>query len=160
MAQRRFLYSTNSRLAYGINQRYYGGRHYVYCSHYFSASSLPARDRWNPVTSSPAALYRRYMSEIGDRHSPTILANKVGLRRGALARRSQGIISDDQEVEINEIISASETRDFAPMIYVIRYEDVAGMIEAVPVGQRAHPLSEEYVIQNLKRELFDVLEFD
>jgi len=162
MAQKLVLYSTNSLLAYRINQRFYGGQHYVFCSPHFSGSSLLPRDATNPVTTLPASIYKRYKEEVdsADRHAPTIGLNKMGVRKGAAARRSQGIISREQEVEINAILAAAETSDFMPLIYIVPYELVKAILHPVPVARRAHPLSEEYVIEHLPRELFDVIELD
>jgi hypothetical protein len=103
MEQKLVLYSTNSRMAYQINEKFYGARHYVYCSPYFSVSSLLPWDRTNPVTSLPGDIYERYAKEVltGDRHGPTLEANRVGIRGGAASRRAQGVISDVQEREIN-----------------------------------------------------------
>jgi hypothetical protein len=162
MSQKLLLYSTNSWLAYQINQRFYGEEHYVYCSPFFSGRSLTPRDVSNPVTTLPSHIYRRYHEEVrsGDRHGPTISGNRIGIVRGANAKAADGLISVTARAQIHAIVAASETRDFRPLVYVIPCASLGVDVREVPISQRAHPLSEEYIIPGLPRSEFDVLEFD
>lgn len=162
MPQNLVLYSTNSWLAYRINQRYYGQEHYVYCSPFFSARSRTPQDLTNPVTTQPAHIYRRFREEAesGDLHGPTISGNRIGIIRGANAKESDSVISAAERVEIHAIVRQAETRDFRPLLYVIPFASLEADLDDVPVSQRAHPLSEEYIIRGLPRSQFDVLEFE
>jgi hypothetical protein len=162
MAQKIVLYSTNSWLAYQINQRFYDEEHYVYCSPVFSARSLAPRDLSNPVTTLPSDIYRRYREEVqsGDRHGPTISGNRIGIIRGANVKAADGIISVAGRTQIHAIVKASETRDFRPLVYVIPYASLVVDVSEVSIPERAHPLSEEYLIRRLPRSQFDVLEFE
>ncbi|HTS34194.1 MAG TPA: hypothetical protein VMH04_00905 [Candidatus Solibacter sp.] len=113
-----------------------------------------------PPTSSPYEIYKGLYEEVsrGDRHSAGVARNKVGILRGASVKRGAGVISDAQEKEIASIIGSAETRDFKPLIYVIPYHLVAAQVTDVPVSDRAHPLSAEYVVESLQRGQFDVIE--
>jgi hypothetical protein len=44
-------------------------------------------------------------------------------------------------------------------LYVIPHGVVETKIRPVPLADRAHPLSEEYIIDALSRSEFDVIEF-
>jgi hypothetical protein len=48
---------------------------------------------------------------------------------------------------------------FRPVLYVIPFASVAEVAIPVRVRARAHPLSQEYRLENLRRAEFDLLEF-
>ena len=112
-----------------------------------------------PRPSSPAEIYRGLKEEVerGDRHSAKVAQNKVGIIRGASVKRSQGIVTKAQEKEIAAVVKAAETADFAPLLFVIPYHLVSKKLRIVPVAERAHPLSTEFIIQRLPRRCFDVI---
>lgn len=62
--------------------------------------------------------------------------------------------------EIAAIVDCSETADFRPLLYVIPYRAVSKQVKQVPVAERAHPLSEEYMIECLPRRYFDMIDFE
>jgi hypothetical protein len=92
-----------------------------------------------------------------DRHSAKIAQNKIGIIRGASVKRSDGIITRAEEKEIVAAVKAAETADFAPLLYVIPYQLVSKKLKLVPVAERAHPLSTEFIIRRLPRRCFDVI---
>jgi len=155
------LYSTNTWLAYWIAEYYYGAEHFVWCTPFFSPRQAPAYANVSP-TSCPSAIYHALDQEVraGDRHSPRIRDNRIGLVNGAQRKRADGIIDEEQESEIVSIVNGAESRDFHPLLYVIPNQLVAGMLKSVPVADRAHPLSVEYVIERLSRAAFDVIDFE
>ena len=159
MAEPLLLYSSNTWLAFIIAERYYGGIHYVWCTPYCTADMLPKNLSTTPPTSTPLEIYRRLSDEVaaGDRHSSKIQENKVGILRGASAKRAEGVISEDQEKEINEIVVSAELKDFRPLLYVIRFDKVQPLLKLVPVKDRAHPMSVEYLITHLPSSCFDVI---
>lgn len=55
-------------------------------------------------------------------------------------------------------MDAADIQQFKPLIYVIPYTAVAAIAVEVPVSNRAHPLSVEYVIERLPGGLFDIIE--
>lgn len=154
------LYSANSRLAYLIGEIYYGKRHYVWCTPYFDPSSVAAINYTVPPSSSPVGIYRSLCEDVklGDRHSAKIAANKTGILRGVELRKNAGEITPKQASEIASIVDASEPNDFKPLIFVIPYDLVKDRLKDVPVDQRAHPLSVEYIIEQLPRECVDVID--
>src|SRR5437660_969328 len=117
MADPLILYSVNSWLAYIINERYYGGEHYVWCAPVFDADALSKVEQTLPATSNARDVYRRYREESqkADRHGPTIGENIAGILRGANAKRRTGVISEKQEKEIERILNTSERSEFRPL---------------------------------------------
>ena len=155
------MYSANSWLAYKIAQLYYGGEHYVWCTPCFSSNSVPASDYTVPPSSSPSEIYNELLEDTirGDRHSLKITVNKAGILRGAHCKEKQQVITKSEKAEIFAAVDRAETADFRPLIYVIPFTKVAKSLELVPVTERAHPLSIEYLIKRLPRKYFDVIEF-
>lgn len=153
------LYSTNTRLAYLISKRYYGDLHYVWCTPYFDSKSLAPHDYTIPPTSSPGEIYHNLYEEVirGDRHSSKIEDNKRGILEGANAKRKAGVINEQQEQEIAQIVEQAMILDFKPLLYIIPFNLVTNLVEEVPVNKRAHPLSVEYLIKELPRHLFDII---
>jgi hypothetical protein len=154
-------YSTNTWLAYTIAENYYQGEHYVWCTPFFSPRSAPGYTNV-PPTSCPSSIYHSLREEVatGDRHSTKIRENRTGIIKGANVKKGAGIIDDVQEREIIDVVNSAETRDFRPLLYVIPHDLVAGVLQSVPVANKAHPLSVEYVIERLPRASFDVIDFE
>ena len=156
------LYSANTSLAYWISQKYYGELHHVWCSPHFNSTSLRPHEHSIPPSSSPAQLYRN-LEEIargGDRNNAQVLNNKSGLRFGALKKWEAGVISDAQLREINWIIDAAESADFSPLLYIIPFTKlVARLASEVAPQDKAHPFSDDYLIDKLPRTSFDVVRF-
>jgi len=154
------LYSTNTWLAYAISQRYYSGSHFVWCSPFRGPGSTAAVDNAVPPSSSPFEIYRSLRADVnsGDQHSSKINANKVGLLKGATIRKDQGKIDEDTFREISSVIDSSSKGDFRPLLYIIPFASVADIVRKVPVQERAHPLSDEFIVDDLRFGLFDVLE--
>jgi hypothetical protein len=154
------MYSTNTRLAYMLNQKYYKEQHYVYCCPYFDASQVSALEQGTPPSSSPSELLRDLAAEAvrSDRHGARIALNKAGLRRGAVAKLAAGVITSEQQSEILQIVDLAEAALFRPLLYVIPAAAVETKIRPVPLADKAHPLSEEYIIDTLRRAEFDIIE--
>ncbi len=162
MPQHLVLYSTNTWLAYMIGERFYDGMHYIWCTPNFGGNSFARRDDPIPPTSSPHDIYNDLYRGIrsGDRHLDKIGNNKSSIRNGAAYKRQSGVIDDAQFRDILAIVDQASMRDFRPLIYVIPFDRVADIVREVPVNERAHPLSVEYIIESLPRECFDIIEFD
>ncbi|HLL72981.1 MAG TPA: hypothetical protein VK363_16180 [Pyrinomonadaceae bacterium] len=155
------LYSTNTWLAFMISKEYYNDVHYVWCSPFFSSKAIPAYDYTNPPSSSPSDIYDNFYadSNSGDLHSARIKGNRVGIIRGANKKARAGIISEQQKREIYSIVKQSESLNFRPLLYVIPFALVEDIAKIVPLDQRASAFSVEYIIENLPRSCFDVLEY-
>lgn len=154
------LYSANTLLAYRINQGYYRERHFVWCNPYFSASA-PAIDVQMPPSSTPSEICRNLFGDVSqqDLHSSRIQANRDGIRKGANLKWSMGEITQEQLEEIEQIVSAASVADFRPLLYVIPFALIAAQVKPVRPADRAHPFSREYIIEDLQRSSFDVLEW-
>ena len=156
------LYSVNTYLAYMINQRYYGDKHYVWCSEVFDARSQHALGHHAniPPTSNPREVYFNLHEEVkrGDWHSAKIDANRKGILRGAREKLRIGVINPDQFEEIDQIVNSVELSEFRPLLYIIPYHNIAEAVRQATVAERAHPLSLEYIIESLDRQHFDPLE--
>jgi hypothetical protein len=113
-----------------------------------------------PPSSSPLAIYRALHEDVkhNDHHSAKIEANRQGLVRGADMKLAAGAIDDRAASEIAEITRLASVADFRPLLYVIPYALVDRDAKEVPVAQRAHPLSDEFQIESLSRECFDIIE--
>lgn len=154
------FYSCCTWLSFQINQSYYGKLHYIWCAPYFDPQSRLNPYNSVPPTSSPREIYWNLHKEVqaGDRHSAKIIQNRAGLQRGADIKLRIGAITSDQHREILEIVAAAEPRDFRPILYVIPGSPVAGMLRSVAVQDKAHVMSEEFIIETLPRHLFDAVE--
>jgi len=156
------LYSVNTWLAYNINVKYYGGLHYVWCSPIFSARNHPAVVATPPPTSCPSDVYHNLAEEVRrrDRHSAKILDNRAGLVKGAQSKHAAGVITVDELREIEQIASVAEIADFRPLLYVIPFVVVSHLLQEIPVSDRAHSMSPEYIIEKLPTDLFDAIELE
>ena len=162
MRQPILLYSTNTWLAYHIAQQYYDSKHYVWCTPYLGLGSNVTFESTVPPTSSPLEIYRILYQEVkrGDKHSAMIDRNRAGILRGASLKQRLGVITPQKEMDIAAIVDLSERMDFRPLLYVIPYALVRKLVKEVPVSNRAHPLSKEYIIEELPRRCFDVIDFN
>jgi len=154
MAHANFLYSINSYLAYEINEKYYKGNHFVWCAPLFDTEN-------SPPSANPKDLFSRISQDVikGDLHSPLIDQNKAGLRRGAENRKNQGLITLKDENEILSIIDNATIQVFRPVLYIIDRNKIKKRLENVTVGQRAGILSEEFKIDKLRTDEFDIIDF-
>ena len=156
------LYSVNTWLSYQVSQNYYADEHFVWCSPNFSMRSL-APDyqtlNYSPST-HPLEIYRSLNESVQrrDRHSVKIEESKSGILKRAHQKHASGGIDEQQLKEIAAIVRRADVKDFRPLLYVIPYSTVAGLLKPVPIHLRASPLSIEYVIEALPRQHFDIIE--
>ena len=162
MKKPKFLYSTNVVLAYKIGKKYYQDFHYVWCSAKFGSISVDGEIASNPPTSRPLYRYKALQSEVsaGDSHGPYILSQKTGLIKGAGIKYNLNLITKAHYQEILAIIEYSPITEYKPLIYNIVYTDVEDIAKPVPIKDKATPISEEYVIENLPRKYFDILDYE
>lgn len=156
MARHLVYYSVNTFLAYEINQRYYNGSHFVWCSPYFHAPPDT-----NPPSSNPRDLFINFRQDVqnGDQHSSLIRQNRVGLLKGCKLHRKKGTIDKNQEKEIIDIINGATLNYFRPLLYVIPAQKVRKIITPAPITKRASVLSFEFIIEQLPKTHFDLVEF-
>lgn len=160
--RKRILYSVNTWLAYNISRMFYGDSHYVWCSPVFDYKCRPYGQATPPPTSCPADIYHSLVEEVRrrDKHSAKVAENKLGILKGAAIKREAQVITDQEVQEITAIVEAAQIGDFHPLLYVIPYDSVATLLKAVPVQNRAHPLSEEFLIEALPGDAFDVIRLE
>ncbi|HEX6371434.1 MAG TPA: hypothetical protein VF006_21125 [Longimicrobium sp.] len=155
------LYSTSTWLAYAIAERFYAGVHYAWCSPVYDGKK--AASHFNiPPTSSPAELYRALGEEVrrGERHSELMKRNRSGILAGLKAKAAAGVISEARQEEIETIVEDSHPREFRPVLFVMPFETVRDRVVEASVRDRAHPMSIEYLVEQLPRDCFDVLELE
>lgn len=154
----RILYSAGTKLAYLLNQKFYGGLHYVWCAPAPDSDSVLGG---NPPTSDPWQICMDLAEHVrrADKHSSLIANNRGGLIRGASAREQQGLITSDTRKLIEEIVNAATFEQFKPLFMVMAYDDVKGLVQPVAIAERATALSQEFVIADLPRANFDVWEW-
>jgi hypothetical protein len=154
------LYSCYTWISYQINQSYYGGYHYVWCTRFFNPNSPFCRENAVPPTSSPFEIYKNLYEEVrrGERHSAKIKQNCVGILRGADIQRRNGTLQESAHRDISSIVSEAQIGDFRPLIFVIPFEPISERLKQVSIKDRAHPLSQEFIVERLGRHEFDIIE--
>lgn len=153
------LYSTNTKLAYSISQRYYNQKHYVWCIpneivfHGSAPSTLPP-------TSHPIKIFWSLVDSVSgnDKHCPKIEQNRIGLLGGAEKKLENGEISEEDYTEIVDIITQAGLGEFYPLFYVIPYDAVKDRIVRPTTSSKASVLSPEIQIYDLRSDEFDPLE--
>jgi hypothetical protein len=157
MTQPLLLYSTATRLAYSVAQRYFGELHYVWCA---PRDDPDPHAFHNPPSSNPILLYRTYERDIagGDEHSAVIAANRRGIIRGAVAKEAQGMIDRPTRELIEAVAKQAPLPDFKPLLFVIPYAKVANRVKPAGIDDRARPMAQEFIIEELPRSSFDVLD--
>lgn len=157
------FYSANSKLSYYLSTSYYDSIFYVWCSPVFDPSTLDALDprRRIPGSSAPCNIYKGLLKDTNeeDRHSVLIANNRNGLKRGALEKFNSNVITADELALINTLIDSASFPEFKPLLYLIPKDIVGAKAVRVHSSVAAHPLSEEYIIENLELNEFEVICF-
>ncbi|MBV9864110.1 MAG: hypothetical protein JO316_02050 [Abitibacteriaceae bacterium] len=156
------LYSTNTYLKLYIQERFRHDLHYVWCSEHFDVNALPkyASGRNVPASSNPIDVFREIKRDVEsqDQHSARINGQKASLNSLAVKWEAAGDITTDEKDEIIYIVNNASFHQWRPLMYVIPRAPVAARMKLVPPHSRAG-LSEEYIIEDLKRPEFDIIEF-
>ncbi len=157
------FYSTNTYLAWYINEEFYNGRHFVWCSPVFNSQMLSKYDlHFNiPSSSNPYSIYRNLKSDIeqNDSHSYKIKEIKNGIRFGAANMLKKGLITNHEFGIIDELIETSTLNDFRPLLYIIPSDKVDSQIEIVKIKERANKFGCEFRIIDLNKCDFEIIEF-
>ena len=157
--QPNILYSTNCLLAHRISEQYYEGLHYVWCSTVFGSPGLGNVLTGNPASSTPYERYRRLEADVGppaDSHSSMISGQRAGIKYGANAKQAAGAITVTERDEIIQIRDQADASDFMPLMYLIPYGKVKKLLKRAPLANRAHGLADEWIIEELARDCFDI----
>lgn len=152
------LFSVNSKLAFRIAEKYYQGVHYAWFAPRFDFGNL------QPASSNPRSICNHILISIvsHDTHCEKLKRIRQGMREGARVKLKNGIITEDQELEIRALIERSEV-DLSlmmPVVFVGAWHSLKDSCEVVPVEDAASKNSKEYIGRNLPRELFDVIDVE
>ena len=152
------LYSAMTTLAYNINKRYYGDKHYMWCTPYFG-SNYQSPHFTVPPSSSPLEIYNTLKKEIegSDLHNTKIKLNRKGIRKGADVMLRLGKITQDDHNEIVAITKMAKDEQFRPLLCVISRMEAVPYYQKVDIKDRANPLSHEYILSNLPQTAFDII---
>jgi hypothetical protein len=133
----------------------------VWCTPYFDTENAFDLGAKVPPSSCPRDLFVSLAEDVArdDRHSLKIRTIKDGILRGAEFKLRSGVITAPQFEEIKYMLQAAQTSDFVPLLYVIPFDGVRNLARSVPVGARAHPLSNEILIEALPRSCFGIIRF-
>jgi hypothetical protein len=145
-------------VAYNINRQYYKNLHYMWCTPYFS-SDFQSPHYTVPPSSSPFEIYKQLQTEVdsGDEHGYKIKQNRLGIRKGALAKAARGEISEAQLNEISLIARKIGSAQFRPLLCVISRLEAIPHYKTVDIRQKANLLSQEYILSDLPQSAFDVI---
>jgi hypothetical protein len=154
MTSKIILYCQKTLIDLKIAERFYVDMHYCWVTTEFDKKD-------NPTSSNPKKRYEILKNDVdsGDLDSLMIKQNKSGMKNGANKLRLDGIISVQQESEIIDIIDGALINHFKPKILVIPYDLVKLDLRPVSPNKRANTLSDEYIIEKLSRDKFDIIEF-
>ena len=148
------LFSVGTQFARRINEYYYNDIHYVWCSSNYN-------DKKQAATSNPKTICKRLLDIVltTDRHAVELNDNKAGILRGAQTKLEQGVINENQFNEICQLVNLARYEDFLPIIYIIDYNKVGSKrCTIVPIKERASDASVEYLITNLSKDEFQIIE--
>jgi hypothetical protein len=156
------LYSTNTFLKFHIQQRFRNDIHWVWCSEIFDSSKAAPLSPNSLIapSSSPADIYRELQRDVErrDGHSAKISAQRASLQTLAIEWQSRGEISSQDMEEIIFMVTTASFDLWRPLLYVIPTPASAGRLQLVPIEKRAN-FGKEYIIGDLARTEFDVVEF-
>jgi hypothetical protein len=158
---RQLLYSTNVYLKLLIQEKYYDDMHFVWCSEYFDCQAAPKYSSSTLVapSSNPASIYKELLRDVNgkDKHSAKITAQKTSFVARAIENFNKGIITVQQKEEIIFMVDDSPFEYWRPLLYVVPTEPIKDRLALVPINQRAG-FGDEYIIKDLKRNEFDIVE--
>lgn len=70
----------------------------------------------------------------------------------------EGVINESEMDEIQEIVQSVPITEFKPILCVMPYKIAKDYSSAVPISERAHQLSDEYIVSNFPRIGFDAID--
>lgn len=148
-------YSAQSFLAWVLNTYFYDDTHYVYI-----APFLPYRLP-NPLSSSPYHVYGQFYraSTDADRFDSALINNRMRLRVGVLAQEHKGMVDPETSRKLKSACDQAGTKFFCPVLYRVGLDRVGdGRLERTELAEERG--SNEYLIQDLTSDEFDILFFD
>ena len=68
-------------------------------------------------------------------------------------------LNAEEEKEIKSIVKVADISDFKPIIFVAPMDKVNHLVKRVSIKYKASTFSNEYIIENLPGDCFDIIEF-
>lgn len=160
MASNGILYSANASISYKIGKKYFKNEHFIWCTFRFNSKKTHGSLEENPQSSDPYYRYRQLSVEVEDKdeHGALIRETRAGLKKAAEIKYQKGIIDEKARDEILTIVEKASLQEYKPLLYVIPYSKVQHLIQEVPIDKKASPLSDEYIIEQLPEDCFDILD--
>jgi hypothetical protein len=158
-----FLYSTNPFMKKLIQEIYRGDSHYVWCGENFDAGTIGKYSANSLVapSSNPADIYDdlRKAVQNNDKHCSKIKEQTASLSKLAIEWEKKGEISSQDKQDIIYMLKHQSINHWRPVLYVIPRHIIAkSRIQVVSMKNRAS-VGVEYIIKDLKRCEFDLIEF-
>lgn len=115
----------------------------------------------NPTSSNPKRRYEILKNDVetSDFDSAMIKQNKTGIIKGAGILRTKGIISKQDETDIIYCVKNASILQFKPVILIIPYDLVKSELLPVTLKHKANPLSDEFIIEKLTADKFNIIEY-
>jgi hypothetical protein len=155
------LYSTNPFLKFYLQEQYYGGVHWVWCSESFDSAVLEKYTAGAnvPPSSNPADLYRSLRDAVRrkDTHDQKIQAQKATYLTLAVEYERAGKITAQSLEDITYRVTNASFDDWRPLLYLVPRTPLGGRVKPVPASQCAG-LGPEFTVTDLQRTEFDVIE--
>ena len=150
------LFSVNTYLAYAIAQKYYNQIHYAWFATQFDYGIQ------QPASSNPRSICHDILETIAsnDHHCEKLERIKNGILDGAYEKLKKKVINDDQELEIRALVRKAdeELNLLIPVVFVAQWDSVKEICEKKGPGETASPTSIEYLIRELPRIAFDIID--
>lgn len=163
MPENLLYFSTNTKISFILNEKFYNQRHFVWCAPVFDPRKENSYDTASLLgpTSSPCEIYETLKSEVSrsDRHSVKIDQNKIGLKKGAASKLEEEVITEQEFARITYYIDNATNLDFTPLLYIIPRDKVKDRIIEVHPKDTATLFGMEYQIKDLHRSEFSIIEF-
>jgi len=150
-------------MKYLIHEKYRSNVHYVWCSESFDSSTLSPYVSGSlvPPSSNPKDIFLDLKKAVDstDTHNPKINEQISGLSALAVKWEADGEIDAFAKNEIIFMVdNPAYFKHWRPLLYVIPRAPIApSRIIPVPAAKCAS-LGNEYIISNLRRDEFDLIE--
>jgi hypothetical protein len=155
------LWSTATWLKWHIQEEYFGGTHYVWCSPVLNSRSTGfySASAGRPASSDPFTIYHEIYDAIrtGDRHCAKIAEQGTNLMATATKLELDGIIDEDTRNKVLALVKFATLTDWRPLIYCIPWDPVASRVEEIDANLRAG-VAKEYRIRDLTADEFQLIE--
>jgi len=146
-------YGVCTKLAFEINENYYGGKHFGWFAPYFHEPSAPP-------SSNPHDIYYRFEEDSRrmDEHSTIIKENRSGIIRGANFMLKNSTISSSTFNDITRLAKRADFQKFQPILMIVPLTPtIQTKLTQVPLSSRAGSHSMEYQIAGIDKTEFQAI---